>query len=211
MDKQTKTVSNPILRCISDGANLFFSACDGSETLADAGDVFKSGIDSDFKNWGLSKPIKPTIKTPAEVYELTKNADFKTMFTFLSTDWEKLCVTGHQVKIFCKENADWLRADGFGTFFLTKKNWKNPAIIGNLFVAGVRMDSYGLIVHVFRLEYDTLWFADDRPRLVVPQLVAQYFNLDPLTIILSGTLSEGFFIVKNQILLYYASIKSDYL
>ena len=97
-------VSHPILCPISDGASLFFHACDESETIADARDVFKSGIDSDFKNWGLSKkPSKATRKTPAEAYKLAENADFKTMFTFLSADLEKLCVTEHQIKVFCKK------------------------------------------------------------------------------------------------------------
>lgn len=164
------------LKCISDGTNLVIPACDGSETLADASDVFKSGIDPDFKNWGLSKPSKPTGITPVNVHEMAKDADFKTMFTHLEANLEKLCFTEHQIKVFCKELPDWLRADGYGTFFLTKKDWKKPATIGNLFVARVRVYPGGLHVSAPRFEDDDLWIAGYRLRLVVPQLEPQSFK-----------------------------------
>lgn len=161
---------NPIIRCVSDGKDLIIPACGGFETLADAGDVFKSGIDSDFKNWGLSKPSKPTGITPVGVHEVAKEADFKTMFTYLSADWEKLCLTEHQIKMFCKKLSDRIHSDGYGTFFLTKKNWKKPATIGNLFVAHVDVYSYGLYVNAYRFEYDFVWLAVNHYRLVIPQL-----------------------------------------
>ena len=158
------------LKYISDCANLAISACDGSETLADASDVFKSGIDSDFKNWGLSKPSKPTGITPVNVHEVAKDADFKEMATCLTADWEKLCLTEHQIKVFCKELSIWLRTDGYGTFFITKKDWEKPATFGNLFVASVNAYSDGLYVSAGRFEDDSVWDADRQHRLVVPKL-----------------------------------------
>jgi|SRR3989344_2781105 len=166
-------VSNPLLRCISDGASLFFPACDGSETIADSQEVFKSGVDTDFRGWNLSRPSKATRKTPAKAYRLMENATIKEMFTFLSqVDLNVLCVTEHQIKAFCKKHHDWLCAEGYGTLFLTKKNWKAPATLDNLFVAHVFVISGGLYVYAIRFEYGSVWYADGRRRLVVPKLVA---------------------------------------
>jgi len=168
---QPATVSNLLFRRISDGASLFFSACDGSETIADAHDVFKSGIGGEDLS-GLSGHSKATRKTHAEVYKLLKNATLKEMFTFLSpSDLGVLCLTGHQIKTFCKEHRAWLCAAGYGMFFLTKKNWKAPATFDNLFVARVRVDSAVLSVYVCPFESCLMWYANDHFRLAVPQLV----------------------------------------
>jgi len=171
-DLAVQLVGTKLLRRISDGASLFFSACDGSETIADAHDVFKFGIDSDFKMWGLSGPSKATRKTPAEVYELLKEATVDRMFTFLSpSDLGVLCVTQHQIKKFCKKYHDWICAEGYETLFLTKKNWKAPADFGNLFVVFVLAISDDLRVRTHRVWFDRTWYADNHFRLVVPQLV----------------------------------------
>jgi len=172
--------SNPILHPISDGStSLFFSACDGSEIIAGARDVFESGIDSEFKRWDLiNRPSKATGKTPAEAYRLLKSATLKEMFTSLSPfDLGVLCVTEHQIKTFCKEYQNWFWAEGCrtsfitGTFFLTKKNWKVPTTLDNLFVVHVGMYSVGLSVRAYRFGDDSVWDADDHRRLVVPKLV----------------------------------------
>lgn len=161
---------NPILRCISDGADLVIPACDGSHTLANAKKVFKSYIDSNFKNWGLDKKGESTKETPVVVHEMIKDATFAQIFSSFGVDLGKLCFTQHQVEVFCENHPDWLRIDGYGTFFLTKKNWKNSATIGNLFVAVVVVDFDGLFVNAFRFEYDNMWGADYQHHLVVPQL-----------------------------------------
>jgi len=163
-----------IPRPISDGARLFFPACDGSETIADAHDVFKSGISMDFKRWGLSGPSEATIKTSAEVYdELRSNSLTKELFTFLSPCLDFLCVTGHQIRSFCKEHSDWLCDEDYETFFITKKNWKVPANFDNLFVAYVYVLYDGLYLSVYQFERDFMRLADGPlRRLVVPQLVA---------------------------------------
>lgn len=160
-----KTVNDTILRLISGGESIVIDACDGSETIANAKDTFKSGIDSDFKNWGTNKPGQATEDTAVQVHEMVKDATFAQMFGSLGTDLDKLCLTQHQIKKFCKKHANWLRTDGYGTFFLFK-------VEDQYFVVGVGVVSDGLGVDVDRLEYDRVWHGEYRHRVVSPQLAA---------------------------------------
>ncbi|MCX6794485.1 MAG: hypothetical protein NTY31_00575 [Candidatus Falkowbacteria bacterium] len=160
-----KTANDAILRMISGGESIIIDSCDGSETIANAEDTFKSGVDSDFKKWGTDKPGQATEDTAVQVYEMVKDATFVQMFGFLGTDLDKLCLTQHQIKRFCKKHANWLRTDGYGTFFLFK-------VEDQYFVARVRVLGDGLVVHVFRLENDFVWNAEGLHRVVVPQLAA---------------------------------------
>lgn len=160
-----KDSHNPTLHLLSFGTTITIAPCDGTETLAQAKDVFPSGIDSDFKNWNLDKPGIKTGETRVQVHELVKNADFATMFGSLGTDLNKLCLTQHQIRIFCKKHRNWLRPDGDVTFFLFKGN-------NEFFVAYVGVNSGGLFVNVYRFEHDSVWRVDVRHRVVVPQLVA---------------------------------------
>lgn len=151
-----------ILKLISGIETLVLDACDGKETLAGAKDVFKSGIDDDFKNWGLNKPSVATEKTPVEVHELVKDATFAQMFGSLGTDLDKLCLTQSQIKNFCKKHSKWLRTDGYATFFLFKEG-------DQFFVAYVHVISDGLCVPVLRFEYGDVWDAVHALRFVIPQ------------------------------------------
>lgn len=154
-------VPNPILRLLSAGETIAFA--DGTQTLARAKDVFKSGIDSDFKNWNLDKPGKATEETAVAVHYVAQDATFAKMFGSLGSDLNKLCLTQHQIKTFCEQHASWLRTDGYATLFLFKENEE-------IFVAYVDVYSDGLDVNVSRFEYDYLWYAGSQPRVVVPQL-----------------------------------------
>ena len=51
-------VVETILNLISGNESLILGAVDGTETLADAKDVF-AFIDPDFKNWGADEPGRP--------------------------------------------------------------------------------------------------------------------------------------------------------
>jgi hypothetical protein len=158
--KLAEGVSN-ILRLLSASATLTIRACNGSETLAQAKGVFKSGIDSDFKNWGLDKEGKATEETQVQVYETAKDATFAKMFGSLGSDLNNLCLTQHQIKTFCEQHSSWLRSDGYGTFFLFKAEEQ-------FFVADVGVGSAGLDVRVGRVESDGVWGADRQHRVVVP-------------------------------------------
>ena len=116
----------------------------------------------DLKNWNTDKPGKATEKTTVVVHEMVKDATFAQIFGFLGTDLDKLCLTQHQIKAFCKKHSNRLRSDGYATFFLFK-------VEDQFFVAGVLVDSDGLDVFVYRLERGSVWFARCAPRVVFPQ------------------------------------------
>lgn len=158
-----KKTQNEYLKLISGGQILELDAVDGSETLANAKDVF-SFIDPDLKNWDTDKKGPATDKTPVKVYEMAKNANFAEMFGSLSPDLHKLRLTQAQIKNFVRKNRNWLRTDGYATFFLFKEN-------NYFFVARVSVRSSGsLCVNVSRFEDSYVWYAEGRRRVVVPQL-----------------------------------------
>jgi hypothetical protein len=154
---------NAILCLLTKGESIIIDACDGSETLANAKETFKVDIDGDFKNWGTNKPGKVTEETAVAVHEMVKDATFAQMFGSLGTDLDKLCLTQHQIKNFCKKHSNWLRADGYATFFLFK-------VEDQFFVARVFVNSGGLLVSVRRFGHDYVWPAEYALRVVVPQL-----------------------------------------
>ncbi len=153
---------NSITRLLSKGESIIIDACEGKENLADAKDVFKSGIDSDFKNWNTNKPSKNTEETAVQVHEIVKDSTFVQMFGSLGTDLDKLCLTQSQIKNFCKKHSNWLRTDGYATFFLFK-------VDDLFFFASVDVYSDGLYVSVVRFGFDDVWDADRARRIVVPQ------------------------------------------
>ena len=158
-----------ILRFISTGESIVIPACDGSESLASADDVFNY-IDGDFKNWDLDFTGEATPETPASIYEMAEDANLKGMFSSLGADLDRLAFSQHQIKKFVQEKktAKGLRGDGYATFFLFKKGVGKAA---KYFVARVRVRSDGRRkVHVGRFVDAYVWYADYRPRLVVPQL-----------------------------------------
>ena len=140
-------------------------AVDGSKTIFNSEDVFKSWIDSDFKDWDLNKPDQKTPEIKTQVYEMAKNANYSQIFGSLNDDLDKLCLTQHQIAEFCAKNQKYLRGNGWATFFLFK-------VDGKYYVAYVFVDSDGLYVGVNRFEDDNVWDAERAHRVVVPQLEA---------------------------------------
>ena len=73
-----KTENNPILRLLSADETIIISACDGTQTLAQAKETFPAYLDSDFKNWGLDKNGKPTEKNGSAGVRNGKGCDLRT-------------------------------------------------------------------------------------------------------------------------------------
>ncbi|MFA6251305.1 MAG: hypothetical protein WC603_01625 [Candidatus Paceibacterota bacterium] len=163
MGKQPEMVL--FLKLLSGAETLMLDALDGTETLATAKEVFPSGIDGDFKNWGTNKSSIATKEQAVEVHELVKDGTFAQMFGSLGTDLDKWCLTQAQIKNFCKKYPNWLRKDGYVTFFLFK-------VEDHFFVARVRVRSGGLGVDVGGFGGGVVWGSDVLPRVVVPQQVA---------------------------------------
>ncbi|MFA5888673.1 MAG: hypothetical protein WCW47_01200 [Candidatus Paceibacterota bacterium] len=153
------------LRLVSGGETLTISACKGKRTIAKAKTVFRGYIDPDFVNYGLDVEGVATPNTDVEVHELVRNGKFVDIYANVGVPLDNLVMTQGQVISFCETHQDWLRMDGYGTFFLVKKD-------NEFFVASVRVCPFGLHVRAHRLSLDHVWDGEDRHRFVFPQLTA---------------------------------------
>ncbi|MFA7702643.1 MAG: hypothetical protein WCX80_04300 [Patescibacteria group bacterium] len=151
------------LKLFSGSEELKLKASDGKAIIYNANKTFKSYIDSDFIKWELNSPGKATEATSVDVYEMIKDGNFSQLFLSLNADLDKLVMTQAQIIEFCEAHPDWLRQEGYATFFLIKENEE-------YFVVHVRVYPDGLHVLVGRFENDGVWRAGYVRRLVVPQL-----------------------------------------
>lgn len=146
------------LRPISGAEILTLEPTDGTETIAQARDLFTGRLlDPDFKDWGCDVKSEPTGKVNVIVHEMVKDETFAQIFSGLSEDLDKSCLTQAQIVQFMKKYRRWLRTDGYATFFLFKVGSK-------FFVARVRLYSDG------RREAYVYHFLDDHvglPRTVI--------------------------------------------
>jgi hypothetical protein len=166
-ENKTSKENPSITQLISSNEKLMIEALDGKTHIAGAKNVFKSYIDSDFKNFGLNQPGLATAETLVDVSEIVENATFTQIFTSITTDLDKLVLTQNQIIRFCEKHPTWLRQDGYGTFFLIKEN-------NEYFVVSVYVLSVGLFVIVLRLVSFIVWFGVYRHRVVSPQLIPSY-------------------------------------
>lgn len=152
------------LKLISGAETLTLGPTDGNEIIAEAGDLFKGYLDSDFVNWNTNVKGNPTEAQNVQVHEMTKDGTFEQIYGGLGTDLNALCLTQAQIIGFVKKHRKWLREDGYGTFFLFK-------VGDDFFVALVDVHSGGTLdASVFRFSRDFVWRAVYRLRFVVPQL-----------------------------------------
>jgi len=155
-----------IVKLISGAETITLKPTDGKETIAKAGNLFTGYLDRDFEAWGLDVASTPTGPRNLKVYELVKNGDYQKIFGSLATDTKKLCLTQPQAIQFVENHRKWLSKD-YWTFILFEAN-------GELFVALVVLDSDGAPrVDVYRFSDDGVWSAEDRGRIVVPQLTLE--------------------------------------
>jgi hypothetical protein len=152
------------VKLISGAETLELNETDGKATIAKAEDTFPGWIDRDFENYGTNVQSPATKKTKVTVHEIIKDGTFAEIFNGMSDDLNKLVMTQSQIIQFVRKYRQWLRTDGFATFFLFK--------VGNeFFVARVRFGVGGRLgVYVYRFSSDDVWDAEDRHRIVVPQL-----------------------------------------
>lgn len=161
--------ANPYLRLISGGKTVTIFACKGGEkaNIYHAKKTFPGYIDPCFDSYGINLPQPAVAKTDVDVYEMyNKDADFKTLFGSFGSDLKSLAFESQeQVETFCQENKQWLRTDGYGTFFLFTEKVDGEE---KFFVADVFWDSGELRVVVNLLSNDDVWDASCAPRIVVP-------------------------------------------
>lgn len=158
--------------------DIIIPALKGKETIARAGDVFTGWIDSDFKNWGTDKKGVKNEETKFVVQEMTENSKFNQLFT----KPDEMVMSQEQIIWYCTNHKDLLHE--WYTFFLFK--------VGEaFFVARVDVDDSGsLDVRVYRFDRGRVWRAGHRHRFVVPQLVLESLDSDPLKLSDFETLQE---------------------
>ena len=161
-----------IIEIISPKEGLMIPKDSDKITIAKSNDVFQH-IDPDFVSWGLNKPDKPAGESRVKVGEMRENADFREMFYFLAGNEDikslkKVCLlTQGQARNSVKLHHNWLRTDGFATFFLIAK--KPAKKEKDFFVASVGVHASGeLHVGLFEFRDGYRWLADYRHRLFVP-------------------------------------------
>ncbi len=154
-----------MLFLVSGGESLIVDACDGTEKLIDATDVFNFGISKLYNDLTYKGPDPATAATEAEVYELVRNANFKEIFETFGVPLESLCWTQAQIKSFCRQFPESLRKGSQANFFLMKN-------ADEIFVSYPRIGSHGTALRIRNIkENNTIWDADDfGPYIVVPKL-----------------------------------------
>jgi len=174
MEKYSSTSS--VLNLISFGEELVLGPLVGQRTIANAKDIFQSGIGNDFINWGLDKPGIATPKIFPQVHEIASDADLLGIFTALPGTREQKWLSQDQVIEFCDKYANWLRPDGHQTLFLCKKDEtrliNGNKLADNLIVVKIRVLSDGLFVNVLKPEDYLFWQGEYRHRVVSPGLLA---------------------------------------
>ncbi len=152
-----------IVKLISGAEILELDETDGKATIAKAKDAFPGWIDPDFKEYGCDVKSEPTKKAQVSVHEMIKDGTFAQIFNGMGDDLNSLCLTQPQIIQFVEKHHKWLRTDGYATFFLFK-------VGEEFFVADVGFHVGRLEVYVRRFSNDFVWRAEDRHRIVVPQL-----------------------------------------
>ncbi len=160
------------LRRIAADKRFIVAETNGTETLANASDVFGSNIDRDFRNWGCDGTEAPTERAEAHLFEMCENGNYRQVFGSFGVNVEQLCWTTPQIKKWVAEYAgSHMREDGWAVFlFLFKVKAKKRGEKNEFFVADVDWAADGdRGVAVVRFAYGSVWLAENRYRVVVPQ------------------------------------------
>jgi hypothetical protein len=165
-DSSDNKKKNPVLRLVSVGVSLIIGACDGSKTLANSEKIFKVHLN---KNIHLGNGLErtPSFETAVEVYETEKNVTPAEIFFSLADELDKLCLSEHQVVVFCKKYYQWLRIGSYSppTFFMFKG--EKDFFLAHVFAAS----SGDLALRVDRFKHgDGILPAG--VRIVVPELIS---------------------------------------
>lgn len=145
---------------------------DGSETLAQAKDVFTHHVAREFKYYGTDVPSKATTALPVTVSDLQKNVAMGKIFVPPpGRTIDDLCIPQSQIKKFCKDYREKLRQPSYSTLFLFKVD-KPEGGEPEYFVVRVSVYSRGRGLRALVRRFDHLddWRAGLRHRVVLPQL-----------------------------------------
>ena len=156
--------TNDFLRVVSN--DLFILPCDGKEKLADAKDIFNK------VTFRISdKPSVPTTSTPIEVCTLVRDASFERMFTFLTKDLSRLCLTESQIVSFCRKYQRRMTFHVSATSFLLNKDEQKPFNPTNLVVAHIVHQDNKLLVYKHDFMDKGIWKTNGiKYQVVVPKI-----------------------------------------
>jgi hypothetical protein len=90
----------------------------GEVMLAEAGDVFTGYIDTDFKLLGTDRTSHDTDETIVDIYGVSKEGNYRTLFGSLSTDPHSLVLSQGQITEFAYRHCGLLRTSSHTTLFL---------------------------------------------------------------------------------------------
>lgn len=153
--KTIKSVIRRLTRTIKAGVMLV--ATTGRE-VEQAQAVFNGYCDPNF----LGGKDMPTEEVTTDVEEMVEDGTYRQIFDGCGRSLRRLLFTRSQIMKFCLDHRAELRGEGYGNFFLYKMG-------KSFFVADVRvLDGGRLSVFVDPLEYDDVWYAGYRHRIIVP-------------------------------------------
>lgn len=153
--------NNKILRLISEIKLIPDNSL--KKFIADAKDVFKGGIDSDF-SYLHDSTNQLSESTTVNVWEMfNKNSRFAKMMYSLSKDLNKISLSQNEIINFCMYHKGFLSHKL--TFFLFKEEH------GSYFVANVYSKDEGLYIYPRRIEYKEKWEGSSSNRLVVKKTI----------------------------------------
>ena len=171
--EETLLESRSFLKLISGAKTLELAETDGKATIANAKDTFPGGIYGLAGDRNVSS--QATEKTQVSVHEMIRDGTFAQIWNGLSDDLNSLCLTQSQIVQFVQKHRQWLRTNGYATFFLFK-------VRDEFFVAFVYVRGAGRLgVLVYRFSFDYVWGAGSRHRVVVPCLPAGTAQLISVT------------------------------
>jgi urease gamma subunit len=154
VDEPVKIVKNYLNRLFT----VKLGATDGTGNYEKAAEVFKAGLDPDFKNWGIIfSGVAPEMDIAID--ELTENGEFSEFLGDTAEELEKRHILGAQLVKFCQDHPDWLCKNGCATFFiLTKDDEPVKEDLSNVFIGCIKLDTHGWLHGcVYLFSYDDKW------------------------------------------------------
>lgn len=143
---------------------LVLPATTGVRTFVTARDMFSDGFDSNFDEYGTNVPYQAMPKTSADLYEMTADGDFKSLLGSFNINPKRLFWRSQDQVLTLVENHPYhLHPQGWITLF--------PFIVREKsFVASVTQFRRKLGAYVRYFEDVGVWYAENRHRVVLPQL-----------------------------------------
>ena len=111
------------LKPVSSNEKIIIDPTNGEETIATATKLFSGHIDDSFNDPDINiKDYSTTKPQPVNIYEVVKKDTFKQIYGSFGINFDQLCLTQAQIIRFVRQYRNYLRVDGYGTFFLFKAN-----------------------------------------------------------------------------------------